>query len=180
MCAERRAGGTLPHHVQSSSSSANGAVGGSEEQNLGGGLSDIAGKKALRIRGKSEKGGGHGGGVGVVETGFPRQLQHSADQGGGVDGGSSLAGLRAAARDLEEMVVMEGQHAGQTAAAALGDRGFVDKASRWRGGTAERQQLTAWAKVMKIWQGLTSVQPAPAPAAAGSIADARAVIPAQL
>ena len=73
---------------------------------------------------------------------------------------SGIEGLAQSIGDLREMVVTEGEHAGQSAAQALSDSDFVNRASRWRGGSGERKKIGAWAKMMKIWSGLTGVQPA--------------------
>ena len=55
----------------------------------------------------------------------------------------------------------------------------MERASCWRGGSADRQKLSSWAKVVKIWGGLTGVQPRPGtavPAAGAKVAPCAAAV----
>ena len=69
---------------------------------------------------------------------------------------SWLQNLGESMRHLDELIVPDGPYAGKTAGEALGDKEFIEKASRWRPGPeAEgKRKIMVWAKTLKAWMGL--------------------------
>jgi hypothetical protein len=84
-----------------------------------------------------------------------------------------LDNLQQSLKNLDELVVPDGPYAGRAASEALGDKAFVEKASRWRPGPdAEgKRKIMVWAKTLKAWMGL-GISTVPPEAAPGSPSDA--------